>query len=225
MIKNAVLAVVAAGGIVAMASQASAVTTTFDFTNLGNDLEWPGALEFTQDGITVTVDAKSYEDPGAVGSALVENSTSPFTGIGIASGFGLYVTYLFDNDVRIDGWVNELVSFAFNKNVVVNSITFGSVENGSAFDLFVSDAGVLEFASSGDVISPTALGFTSDLFGVGASYDRCLRSVLFVCKDIEQAAFKITSLTVSEVPLPAAGWMLIAGVGGIAAMKRRRKAA
>lgn len=29
---------------------------------------------------------------------------------------------------------------------------------------------------------------------------------------------------VSEVPLPAAGWMLIAGVGGLAAMRRRRKA-
>jgi hypothetical protein len=27
------------------------------------------------------------------------------------------------------------------------------------------------------------------------------------------------------VPLPAAGWMLLAGLGGIAAMKRRRKAA
>jgi hypothetical protein len=29
---------------------------------------------------------------------------------------------------------------------------------------------------------------------------------------------------VSPVPLPAAGWMLLAGLGGIAAMKRRKKA-
>ena len=28
----------------------------------------------------------------------------------------------------------------------------------------------------------------------------------------------------SAVPLPAAGWMLIAGLGGLAAMKRRKKA-
>ena len=49
------------------------------------------------------------------------------------------------------------------------------------------------------------------------------------------SAFKITSVTVkwhepeepppNVVPLPAAGWMLLAGLGGIAAMKRRRKAA
>ena len=30
---------------------------------------------------------------------------------------------------------------------------------------------------------------------------------------------------ISAVPLPAAGWLLLAGVGGLAAMKRRKKAA
>lgn len=52
------------------------------------------------------------------------------------------------------------------------------------------------------------------------------------------SAFKITSVTVEwgdqsdespdqpgVVPLPAAGWMLLAGLGGIAAIRRRRKAA
>ena len=33
----------------------------------------------------------------------------------------------------------------------------------------------------------------------------------------------IVSANISAVPLPAAGWLLIAGVGGLAAMKRRRK--
>jgi hypothetical protein len=31
--------------------------------------------------------------------------------------------------------------------------------------------------------------------------------------------------TVAPIPLPAAGWMLLAGIGGLAAMRRRRKAA
>lgn len=39
--------------------------------------------------------------------------------------------------------------------------------------------------------------------------------------DLDDIVFKIT---VSEVPLPAAGWMLLAGLGGIAAIKRRKKA-
>lgn len=35
----------------------------------------------------------------------------------------------------------------------------------------------------------------------------------------------LSTFTVTAVPLPAAGWMLIAGVGGLAAMRRRSKAA
>jgi hypothetical protein len=37
--------------------------------------------------------------------------------------------------------------------------------------------------------------------------------------------FTVASIDVTPVPLPAAGWMLLAGVGGIAAIRRRRKAA
>ena len=32
----------------------------------------------------------------------------------------------------------------------------------------------------------------------------------------------LSSLTATEIPLPAAGWMLIAGIGGLAAMRRRK---
>ncbi|MEO9576479.1 MAG: VPLPA-CTERM sorting domain-containing protein [Tateyamaria sp.] len=37
--------------------------------------------------------------------------------------------------------------------------------------------------------------------------------------------FFIASIHTTPVPLPAAGWMLLAGVGGLAAMRRRKKAA
>ncbi len=37
--------------------------------------------------------------------------------------------------------------------------------------------------------------------------------------------FYVSGATVSAVPLPAAGWLLIGGLGGLAAMKRRKKAA
>lgn len=38
-------------------------------------------------------------------------------------------------------------------------------------------------------------------------------------------AILVGTYSVSEIPLPAAGWMLIAGLGGLVAMKRRRKQA
>jgi hypothetical protein len=37
--------------------------------------------------------------------------------------------------------------------------------------------------------------------------------------------FGIDTITVSSVPLPAAGWLMIAGLGGLAAMRRRKRAA
>ncbi|MEE4203283.1 MAG: VPLPA-CTERM sorting domain-containing protein [Halieaceae bacterium] len=37
-------------------------------------------------------------------------------------------------------------------------------------------------------------------------------------------AFSVDGASVGVVPLPAAGWMLLAGIGGLAAMRRRRKA-
>jgi hypothetical protein len=38
------------------------------------------------------------------------------------------------------------------------------------------------------------------------------------------AEFDFEPNTPPAVPLPAAGWMLIAGIGGLVAMKRRQKA-
>ena len=41
----------------------------------------------------------------------------------------------------------------------------------------------------------------------------------------EGIEFYIDGVTATTVPLPAAGWLLIGGLGGLAAMKRRKKAA
>lgn len=37
--------------------------------------------------------------------------------------------------------------------------------------------------------------------------------------------FTLASMTVAPVPLPAAGWLMLGGIGALAAMRRRRKAA
>ena len=39
----------------------------------------------------------------------------------------------------------------------------------------------------------------------------------------ENEQYYVSGLSVSQVPLPAAGWLLLGGLGGIAALKRRRK--
>ena len=41
---------------------------------------------------------------------------------------------------------------------------------------------------------------------------------------LESATGRQNLVTVSPVPLPAAGWLLIAGIGGLAALRRRKTA-
>ena len=43
--------------------------------------------------------------------------------------------------------------------------------------------------------------------------------------DLNGARFGVATTTASPVPLPAAGWMLIAGLGGLGLMRRRKRAA
>jgi len=42
-------------------------------------------------------------------------------------------------------------------------------------------------------------------------------------KALSHITFFDTGATISTIPLPAAGWMLLAGLGGIAALRRRKK--
>ena len=142
--------------------------------------------------------------------------------------------------------VTDLVEMAFSVggtavDVTLESLTFGWVgdaygvyqgTNGS-FDLLVSDlsdsaidAGAILAFSGLATATPGALGgtdfidlpelpaFTDNLFGVKAGIN---------------GSWKLMAATVSydvpEIPLPAAGWLLLGGLGGLAALKRHSKKA
>lgn len=68
----------------------------------------------------------------------------------------------------------------------------------------------------GDIFAKLTLDFTG-LAGGGLG-----RGLYSFTQDTDNASTKL--VPVNPVPLPAAGWMLLAGLGGIAAMKRRKKA-
>ncbi|MEO0990201.1 MAG: VPLPA-CTERM sorting domain-containing protein [Pseudomonadota bacterium] len=237
--KTVVNAAVACG-LVLCAASAQAATYTFDFTSSG--YEKGQELSFTEGDLTLDVTASNYGEPSNVGDDLVEYSDFQ---VARYEGYGLYVTYRGDNDHRIDGWYNELVKFNFSKDVVVDSITFGSIEEPSYFDLFVEDDGTLVYEGSQQVVTPLDLGVHTDHFGVGASehavvwtrecstrghgyyYHRTKKKCVWV-KELTYSAFKITSVTVSHkptiVPLPAAGWALLAGLGGLVVLRRKTRA-
>ena len=116
-----------------------------------------------------------------------------------------------------------------HKTVELTSITFAYADKYDKFDVFSFGNGAYHGAYATDyeydiktgggsggysvrTVSISGLD-TGSVFGIGAYH--------------HGSEFKIKAIHFEEVnpiPLPAAGWMLLAGLGGLAAMKRRKKA-
>ncbi|MEM9798571.1 MAG: VPLPA-CTERM sorting domain-containing protein [Pseudomonadota bacterium] len=209
---------IAAAAISAVAGTAQAASITFDYTGVGG-----GAAPTAQtvDGITATVSGLKC----AAGGCDPVGVQQWFNGLGIKAKNGWR-----DHDShQVDGYNgDDIVVFAFSEAVRIISASFSYVDPNDDVTLFsVSGTSVTAgekgrigvdgpfsggAGNGGDTGSYTFAGlFEGETFGFGAvdAYDN----------------WKLASVTVESiaaVPLPAAGWMLLAGLGGLAAMRRRR---
>jgi hypothetical protein len=135
---------------------------------------------------------------------------------------------------QIDGCgANEMAVLDFGASIVkLTQITFakGYSSAKEMFDLFAFGNGTGSSATlnkldlvitdklsncpaSGCTVDVSGFGFVGSIFGIGAYRDASAFKVKGVSFDIVPP--------VPEVPLPAAGWMLVAGLGGLAALRRK----
>jgi len=200
----------AAVAVAALCVGVPASASTFNFLGLsGSDTS---SLSFNVDGIGLTVTAGTFSS-GSNPSSIDFSTRRVDRSVG---GQGLGVDSSGDAE-SIDGFAgNDVLVFTFDQEVTIDRIFFGGVDGnddfafgdvtGSSFTRIVNFQDV-----AGSVFTSSFGGDTAGLgFGIGAigTADN----------------FSIRGLEVSAVPLPAAGWMLLAGVGGIAAMRRKKKA-
>ena len=216
------------------ASGASAAVFDIDFS-VNSAVLPQSSLTFNDaggSGLTLDVTASEYN---IFSGALQSPSYSVgqyFGGLGVCSGT---VTDSGDgcsgDNHQVDGSNgDEIVIFSFSDVVEILSVTLSLVGGNDQFDFITyepDNEGLIwsvDPAGTGTVTTNTAdfvntasfypgpQSFTGSLFGVGAP--------------LGNDEFKITGLsfdyTPAPVPLPAAGWMLIAGIGGLAAMRRRQ---
>lgn len=219
-----ILAVSAA--CIVMALPASAATFLFNTTNSG----WQNALgPVTVDGITLQ-------------SVTASSSAGGLSQVATWAGHGLGVKTNpdcvggcdgVDHQVDAEG-SDDIAYFLFSEAVRIVSITFNYVNTGDKFDLVVDGVQTL---TGSTVLSSVAVAATGTQFGIGAadSYvisQTCKRkSGRRVCTDnYFDPAFKITSITVEKlpppppppvVPVPAGGLLLLSGLAGLAALRRR----
>jgi len=80
-----------------------------------------------------------------------------------------------------------------------------------------------EFFGDGDCNVDVVFDSDSDDFPCDRRTGNGVNSFFFDPVTISSLGFTVVDVNPGAVPLPAAGWMLIAGLGGLAAMGRRRK--
>ncbi len=196
-----------AAALAASAGVASAASVSFTGTNQG--------------ALPLVNDFKSDLEGAGAGTLYTDITSLTFSGAARVKFTLVAAESLFDNSFFVDGAavVTETAngkaadfilgsflgeSFAKDYGPGPLTLTDWSFSPGT-FDLGTFNFGI--FAGSESGLTRFFIGFDDGGAGPDDNHD-----------DI------VLRVDVSPVPLPAAGWMLLAGVGGMAAVKRRRKA-
>ncbi len=206
--------------ILAGGASAATISETFNFIthvpgggSSGYSVGFP-SLTFTgSNSNDVTVTAGQYNTFSY--TYATDSTGNERVAHGDAWGLGAYNSSG-DHDHHVDGsGKNDILLFTFGQAVTVTSVTFGSYSG--SFDLYGSDNPADEdccISFTGSTMDLTSYGASGTTIGLGAFYGG--------------SKFKVREMTVTYeetpvVPLPAAGWMLLAGLGGLGALKRRKK--
>jgi hypothetical protein len=216
MKKTWLTALAMAGALAASGAQASSVH--FDFR--GDALD--GSNQMTESGITVTAYAGQYDDnadfnlwnPGTWPTNQNEDaittldcSTSSSCSRTVAdTSLGLGVGGRHDS-AWIDGFNgNDLLTLRFSREVNFHDVVFAGWDSRyDSFDLFVDGVLVAPEERTGSGAFSLA-GLTGTFISFGA--------------DAWDDAFKVESINIAPVPLPATALMLLAGLGGFAFFRR-----
>lgn len=227
-----VLAIVAfVAGLGAMA--ANAATFTFDTQSNGS---WADSIFYSADGIDLTVSGKTAQG----GTAQVQ--TWKGYGLGVKSSgdcdSGRKKNICQGDDHQVDSsGPDDIAVFSFSQAVRITQITFNYVDSSDVFDFFVGQNGGLAKQLSAvrvDEMVTLDTDIFAKLFGIGATdgtVKQCYktgygRNKKTVCYDtVVPSAFKITSITVEQVPVPASAGLLSGALGALALMRRRSRRA
>lgn len=205
----------AGGALVAMAGTASAASVT-SVIDLGGSGGYSSSFSFTDGTVGLTTTGHKLHSDGSIGDQKTMGQWGG--GLGVKSD-------RWDQHFVDSNGADEVVKFLFDTAVKIEKIWFTYVDcyDDFAFSVFSPGGSVTHFDSDLDIDEngygygsyTFASGYVSTMFGIGAAG--------------HGDSFKIRKIQFSydddpaPVPLPAAGWLMLAGLGGLAAVRRVRR--
>ncbi len=211
--------IAAMAGIVLMAGAASAATI-----HLNTAKHWTsGSHTYSNGSHSVEVSAYQFYDYGKLfnGHNTLTGSWGGHHG-GVGAHSCIFSKKCVPDKHTVDGsWGNEMVVFDFGDKIVrLTGVSFSYADKYDKFDIGVYGNGVGS--------APTGYQYDKSLANHSPQYAAVsgldTGSVFGVGAYTHSSDFKIKKIHYEVVPLPAAGWLLLAGIGGLAALKRRKRA-
>ena len=198
-------------------SAATAATVGFEFGGGDNS---GSSLVFNSGGVTVTVTSAIYNptgNPSFIASGPSEVTQQSVNGLGVCSGFNRNGGCAGDNQQLDGNGLDELLIFTFSEAVSLLSIDF-RLEGFDNFDLLAGNslAGLFRYIQNGILVNNGPNYVVPGFVGMA--------SIFAIANPNSNDQYRVGAFTVetATVPVPAAGLMLLAGLGGIAAMRRRK---
>lgn len=179
-------------------SSASQAATVFDLTG---PLGVANSFSFTEDGITAT--ATGYYDPGFPGGPLSQATAVNQNSIGL----GVFGPIIDNPD--IDGFEDDFLVISFSEKVHMGLADLSSVESDDSWDIYVDNGSGFTLFANESSQNPFEFGWIE------------AEQVAFSA-DAWDDEYRLQSLTVAAVPLPAGGMLLLSAMGGLAFMRRRK---
>jgi hypothetical protein len=204
----------AAGALALSAGAASATSVSFDlWSGAGGDVthNTGNTVTAVSGGITLTVSGRVFSG-GINGTGVTSDATAWSNGIGLQRNAWHHDAHF------VDGYYDEYLLLTFSTAVDLMSLTFSYADRWDDWRVYSGNFSNFTFQDSGNLTNAgflqTAL-VDSDVYG----------TQFLVGTRGNHSAWKLHGIEVAPIPLPATGLLLLAGLGGLAVMRKRRAVA
>lgn len=216
-----------AAALFALLGASSASALTYNFAGSGGDIGKSAAFG------DITAIAINTEEPHA--PVLRQN----LSGIGVYSGFlsGFPSGWVFDGNQLDNTGDDEAIVFDMGGLFQAQTMTLTQTGLGDNYQIYGSNDASVALCTTGGLACLTSVstllasgtgylgGEISGNLSVDLTGSGPYSFFVATTPGGSGSGYRVQTLTAAAVPLPAAGLLLLGGLGGLAALRRKRKAA